>query len=132
MKRLLLLTLLLVSASAASAESISLKCAFRFPHADGYIATRFHEFEINPDEGSISWKDGYSPSRPAREGHLMPNIGPDGEKVYWGIFPGINVHGFMAQVSISRVDGRYALGRDYGKGLRWAYGKCSKAPGLLF
>ena len=116
MKRLLLLPALLLSANAASAQSVFLKCS---SGVDGYTATGVHDFAINPVTDSISWADGDKTHKPVSKGVLI--ITP---KSYYGVFPGR----FPTKVQISRVDGRFALKKYFGAvGVVETNGQCSEA-----
>ena len=126
MKRLLLLPVLLLSASAASAQSVFLKCSYKYPHVDGYTANGIHEFAINPVADSISWTDGGKTHRPVTKGALVATA-----ESYYGVFSG----SFPTKVQISRVDGRFALEKDFGAGgVLETNGQCSKAaaPKVMF
>ena len=107
MKRLLLLPILVLSASAASAQSVFLKCSYQYRHVDGYDATGIHEFSINPTADSIAWTDGGKTHRPVTKGSLVVSA-----ESYLGAFSG----DFPTTVQISRVDGRFAMETDYGYG----------------
>ena len=116
----------MLSANAASAQSVFLKCSYQYPHKDGYTATGIHEFAINPVADSISWTDGGKTHRPVTKGALVVSA-----ESYYGVFPA----SYTTKVQISRVDGRFAMETDYGYGgAVKTNGNCSKAaaPKVMF
>ena len=106
MKRLLLLTILLLSASAASSQSVFLKCTYDYSHKDGYTVTGIHEFSINTAADSISWTDGGNTMKPITKGGLVAT----GDS-YYGVFQD-NIK--TTKVQISRVSGIFKMERIYG------------------
>ena len=106
MKRLLLPPILLLSASAASSQSVFLKCTYDYPHKDGHTVTGIHEFSINAAVDSISWTDGGNTMKPITKGALVVS----GDS-YYGVFED-NIK--TTKVQISRVNGIFKMERIYG------------------
>ena len=105
MKRLLLPPILLLSASAASSQSVFLKCTYDYPHKDGHIVTGIHEFSVNAAADSILWTDGGNTMKPIAKGVLVVS----GDS-YHGVFED---HIKTTKVQISRVNGIFKMERIY-------------------
>ena len=127
MKRLLLPQILLLSAGAASSQSVFLKCTYDYRHKDGYTVTGIHEFSINAAVDSISWTDGGNTMKPITKGALVVS----GDS-YYGVFDDKIK---TTKVQISRVNGIFKMERIYGPvNSIEERGLCSKAiaPKVIF
>ena len=112
MKRLLLLPILLLSANAANAQEVLLKCSV------DYTGTEIHKFYFKPTGDSIYWTDS---SKKRSKGQLTTY-----STFYIAVFRD-NLK--TTDVMISRLNGLVAITEEYADGrVVEIDGQCTKAP----